>query len=128
MPKVKIDIREGRTEEHKKRLLEAVHEALVEAIKIPEDDRIQLLQEHKAVNFEIPPYKTELFTLIEITMFQGRSMEAKRKLYQAIAEKLEPLGIMKQDIMIILLEPSLENWGIRGLPASEINLDFKVDV
>lgn len=128
MPKVKIDIIEGRSREHKTRLLEAVHEALVDALKIPEDDRIQILQEHKEENFEIPPYKTELFTIIEITMFAGRSIEAKKNLYKAIAEKLEPLGIMPYDIMVILLEPGLENWGIRGLPASEIDLGFKIDV
>lgn len=109
-------------------LLEVVHEALVEALKIPEDDLIQILQEHKEDNFEIPPYKTEMFTLIEITMFIGRSVEAKRNLYKAIAERLEPLGIKAQDIMVILHEPSLENWGIRGIPVSEINLDFKIDV
>ncbi|AHV96974.1 tautomerase family protein [Paenibacillus sabinae] len=128
MPRVKIDIRVGRSEEHKMNLLAAVHDALVESIKIPDDDRIQILHEHKKSNFEVPPNKTELFTIIEITLFSGRSVEAKRSLYRTITEKLEPLGIMKQDIMIILLEPTMENWGIRGLPASEINLGFKIDV
>jgi 4-oxalocrotonate tautomerase family enzyme len=122
MPKVKIDIREGRSEEHKRGLLTAVHEALVEAIKIPDYDRTQILQEHKESHFEIPPSKSEYFTIVEITMFFGRSLEAKRELYRKIAEKFEPLGISKQDIMIILHEPSKENWGIRGVPASEMDV------
>jgi hypothetical protein len=30
--------------------------------------------------------------------------------------------------MIILLEPHLENWGVRGgIPASEIDFGFKID-
>jgi 4-oxalocrotonate tautomerase family enzyme len=102
--------------------LDAVHEALVEAIKIPDEDRTQILQEHKESHFEIPRGKSELLTIVEITMFPGRSLEAKRELYRKIAEKFEQLGISKQDIMIILHEPSKENWGIKGVPASEMNL------
>jgi hypothetical protein len=31
--------------------------------------------------------------------------------------------------MIVLLEPPLENWGIRGgRPASEVDLGFKIDI
>ncbi len=40
MPEVRIEVREGRSASKKKALLEAVHSALVEALKIPEHDRI----------------------------------------------------------------------------------------
>ncbi|MNI57963.1 4-oxalocrotonate tautomerase [compost metagenome] len=128
MPRVKIDIRRGRTEQQKCELLNAVHSALIESLKIPEDDRIQTLYEHDELNFEIPPYKTEMFTLIEITMFPGRSQEAKRNLYNTITRNLRSLNIEEYDTMIILLEPSMENWGLRGKPASELEIDFKIDV
>jgi phenylpyruvate tautomerase PptA (4-oxalocrotonate tautomerase family) len=110
-------------------VLEAVHSALVEALRIPEQDRIQRLYELPADHFEIPPDKTDLFTLIEITMFPGRSLEAKRRLYQAIVRNLEKLGIGPNDIFIVLYEPAMENWGIRGgQPASEVDLGFEVNV
>ena len=42
---------------------------------------------------------------------------------------IDNIGIDGQDIMIILLEPPLENWGVRGgKPASEVDFDFKIDV
>jgi phenylpyruvate tautomerase PptA (4-oxalocrotonate tautomerase family) len=128
MPRVKIDIRRGRTEQEKRELMEAVHLALVESLQIPEDDRIQTLYEHDDISFEISPYKTEMFTIIEITMFPGRSLDAKRNLYKAIIRNLEPLNIEVHDTMIILHEPSMENWGLGGKPASEIKIDFKIDV
>lgn len=128
MPKVIIDILEGRSEEHKKALLDAVHHALVEALKIPDDDRIQILNEHKRTHFELPPDKSELYTSIEIKMFAGRSLEAKRTLYRSLATNLNKLGIEPHDFMVILHETAMENWGIRGLPASEINIGFKIDV
>ncbi|MGM1048147.1 MAG: tautomerase family protein [Bacillota bacterium] len=123
-----MDIRTGRSEQHKHELLEAVHSTLVESLKIPEDDRIQTLYEHDELNFEIPPYKTKIFTLIEITMFPGRSLEAKRSLYKTITRNLKRLEIEEHDTMIILHEPAMENWGLRGKPGSEINIDFKIDV
>ena len=129
MPLVKIDVRKGRSPSEKKALLEAVHAALVEVLKIPDDDRTQRLCEHSPDDFEIPPTRTDRFTLIEITMFPGRSMNAKRHLYQALVRNLAPLGIAPSDVFIVLHEPAMENWGVRGgLPASEVDLGFKVDV
>lgn len=128
MPRVKIDIRRGRSEQEKRDLMEAVHGALVEALQIPEDDRIQILYEHDEINFEIPSYKSEMFTLVEVTMFEGRSLDAKRNLYRTITKNLKALSIEEHDTMIILIEPSMENWGLRGKPASEIKIDFKIDV
>ncbi len=79
---------------------------------------------------EAPPVKTDNVTAIEITAFKGRSNEAKKRLYQAIAENLAANpGIKGDDIMIVLHEPPLENWGIRGgKPASEIQFGFTIEV
>ncbi len=129
MPLVKIDVRKGRSPAEKAALLEAVHAALVEALKVPDGDRTQRLCEHAAEDFEIPPDKTERYTLIEIVMFPGRSLNAKRQLYRAIVRNLAPLGVAPSDVFIVLHEPPMENWGIRsGVPASEVNLGFTVDV
>ena len=129
MPEVRIEVREGRSATEKKALLEAAHSALVEALRIPEHDRIQRLYELPAECFEIPPDKTEAFTLIEVTMFPGRSLDAKRALYQALVRNLGELGVAPNDVFVILHEPPMENWGIRGgMPASEVDLGFEVNV
>src|SRR5690554_6773223 len=129
MPKIKIDILEGKSDEYKGQLLNIVHESLVEAIKIPDYDRIQILNEYKSSNFEIPPGKSKNYTSIEIIMFPGRSLEAKRRLYDLITKNLKTsLRIEEKDVMIILLEPPLQNWGIVGKPATDIDLGFKTDV
>jgi hypothetical protein len=110
-------------------MVDAVQAALREALKIPEGDRTLRLIEHPASHFAIPPGCGEKFTLVEVTMFSGRSMGAKRTLYQAIVRNLAALGVPMLDIKITLIETPTENWGIRGgMPASEIDLGFKVDV
>ena len=129
MPLVKVEILKGKSNEYKKVILDCVHQALVDAIKIPNYDRIQRLYELDKEHFEIPASKTEDFILIEITMFAGRSLQAKRNLYKNITESLEhSLGIKSSDITIVLHAPPLENWGIRGCPASEIDIGFEIKV
>ena len=51
-PLVKIEIRKGKSKEYKKALLDGVHDALVEAIEIPDYDRFQRLYELENDNFE----------------------------------------------------------------------------
>jgi len=130
MPLVKIEIIEGKTREYKQAILDGVHQALVKSLGIPDNDRFQKLYELPFNNFEYPPDRTINVTIIEITMFKGRTLKAKRELYQTIVSNLKNKpGIDGHDIMIILNEPPLENWGVRGgRPASEIDFDFKIDV
>ncbi len=130
MPLVKIEILKGKSNEHKKAILDGVHDALVQAIKIPDYDRSQRVYELDKDNFEYPETKTDNVTLIEITMFQGRSLAAKKELYKTITENLaQNPGITGDDITIVLYEPPLENWGIKdGKPAIEVNLGFEIKV
>jgi phenylpyruvate tautomerase PptA (4-oxalocrotonate tautomerase family) len=110
-------------------VIEAMQSALREALKIPERDRTLRLIEHAVSHFAVPPGRGEKFTLVEVTMFSGRSMDAKRSLYRAIVRNLAALGVPSLDIKIALTETPPENWGLRGgMPASEIDLGFKIDV
>jgi hypothetical protein len=111
MPQVQIEILKGRPAAERRHLLDAVHEALVQAFSIPEDDRTQRIVEHDSENFEIPPGASELYMLIEITAFPGRSATAKRRLYEAIVHNLETVSVPAKDISIVLHEPLMrELW------------------
>lgn len=129
-PLVKIEIRIGKSAEYKKAILDGVHKALVDAFKIPESDRFQRIYELKKEDFECPPDRTEQVTIINIHIFPGRSLDAKRKLYKNIVQNLgKNPGINGHDIMVLLMEPPMENWGVRGgKPASEVDFEFNIDV
>ena len=130
MPLVQVSVARGRSASVKKKMLDIIHQALVDSIKIPDRDRNQRLMEYDKAFFEFPPEKTKNFTVIEITMFAGRSMDAKRELYRLIVGGLQKeLGIDGNDVMIILHEVPMENWGVRGgKPASEVDLGFNIKV
>ena len=129
MPLVRLEVRQGRSATQKQALLEAAHAALAEALDIPDYDRIQRIVEHARDDFELPPGSSDDFVLVEVTMFAGRSRQAKRLLYQALVRNFGTLGVAPTDVFVVLQEPPLDNWGIRGgQMASEVDLGFEVQV
>ena len=129
MPLVRIEVLKGRNAAEKKRLLDAVHGALVDAFGVPEDDRTQRLIEHDPEDFEIDPGHSQRYTLVEITAFPGRSSDAKRALYATIVRNLEAIGTPPHDILVVLHEPPMQNWGIRGgRSADQVELGYPLDV
>jgi len=129
MPIVKVHRRAGRPSAENRQVLDAIHASLIEAFKIPVADRNQILFAHEAAAFEIAAGRTDAFTLIEITAFPGRSLEAKRKLYQALATRCEAAGVGPADLFVVLTEPPLENWSPRdGVSSVDAKPSFKLDV
>jgi phenylpyruvate tautomerase PptA (4-oxalocrotonate tautomerase family) len=129
MPLARIEVRKIRPAEEVAAIMEAVYQAQREALKVPEGDRQIRYVEHKPAYFSVPPGKTENYTLVEITLFPGRSLEAKRNLYKSIVQRFGALGIAPSDIFVVLYEPPLDNWGLRGgMPASEVDLGFNLNV
>ena len=56
-------------------------------------------------------------------------MDTKRRLYQALVDGLTALDVPRNDILIVLHEPPMHNWGVNGgVPASEVDVGFKVDI
>ena len=129
MPLARIEVRESHTAEEVATMMDAVYQAQREALKVPEGDRQIHYIEHKPEHFAVPPGKTENYTLVEIVMFPGRTWDAKRNLYKSIVRRFGELGIAPSDVFIVLYEPPLDNWGVRGgLPASEVDLGFNLNV
>ena len=115
MPLVRIEILKGKDLVYKKTLLDAVHTALIKAIQIEDEDRLQRLYEVEEDLFEKSGSKTDRFTLIEITMFQGRTKEQKARIYEEIIRELHAkLGIPPTDVFIVIHDPPDENWGFAG--------------
>jgi phenylpyruvate tautomerase PptA (4-oxalocrotonate tautomerase family) len=127
MPLTHVHLRAGRSPEEKRALLDGLHRSFVEAFGIPENDRNLLLHEYEPQHFETKDGPESVF--IEATVFLGRSLDAKRKLYGLIVENLGRHGVPKDGVLIVLHEVPLENWGLRGgQAASDVSFGFKIDV
>ena len=128
MPLVNIYLQKVWSDETIKNISDDIHNVLVDAFKIPQDD-----YNHRVIKLDPSCFiraegKTEQYIFINIFIFPGRSKEAKRKLYAGIFEKLAGYGIKDSDLIVVLNEPSLENWGMKGKPGDEVNIGFNLNV
>ena len=114
MPDVLIEVRGDWLRARKGEFIEAIEDGVVTALQTPKDDKIVRLIEHAPESFAIPRWAGERFTHVEITLFAGRSIEAKRKLYRALVERLERFKVPADDVKIILIEVDRANVGMRG--------------
>ena len=129
MAQVKIYGLKGPLNAHRQALSDAVQGALGEAFGLPPKKRFQRFIGLEADEFIFPPDRSENYTILEFSVFEGRSPEAKRALIQALFTLIpERVGVAPQDLEITIFETPQANWGIRGLPGDELALGYKVEV
>lgn len=116
MPLVRISLREGKSEQYRRALADGVHQAMVEAIDAPPQDRFQIITEHPANDLIYNPSylgieRSDNIVMVQITLSAGRKPGQKRKLFQRMAEIMaKNPGLRPQDLMISLVEVAWENW------------------
>lgn len=108
---------------------EILHACIVEAFSYPANKRIHRFFYLDQEDFFFPEDRTTQYTIIEISLFEGRSIASKKHLYHLIYTRFEKeLGISPNDVEITLTETPLYNWGIRGKPADELILNYNISV
>jgi 4-oxalocrotonate tautomerase len=126
MPLVRVSLVKGKPEAYRRKVGDAVHRALVEAIGIPPLDRFQLLTEHEPGDLVYDSNylgiaRSSDLVVVQITLSAGRTLEQKRALYRRIAANLgAAVGLRPQDAWINLVEVAKENWSFGNGVASYV--------
>lgn len=116
MPFVCISLRQGTSKEYRRAIADGVHQAMIDAMAIPPDDRFQVISEYAAENLIYDPRylgieRSDKAVLIQITLSAGRKPGQKRALFKRIAELLgKSPGVRPQDVFVNLVEVAWENW------------------
>jgi phenylpyruvate tautomerase PptA (4-oxalocrotonate tautomerase family) len=116
MPLVRIALLKGKPASYRRKVGDAVHQALVETIDVPAKDRFQLVTEHDPEDFVydreyLGIARSRDLLIIQITLSAGRSLHLKRTLYRTIAERLAAaVQLRPEDVWINLVEVAKENW------------------
>ena len=129
MPQVKIYGLKENIGSKRLTLSNAIHAALKEGIGTPDSKIFQRFIILEPENFVFPSDRTNNYTIIEIVMFIGRTTAIKKNLIRLLYQKISSaVDIQPQDLEITIIETPKENWGIRGIPGDELDLNYKVDI
>ena len=118
MPFVRTAMPKGTEQSRKLRIVQGIHEALVEGIGMPKDELFNLVTEYGDGEFFYDRSfngitRSESLIVVEITMRRGRSDAMKRDLYAAIARNLEATAaVSPKDVFIFMHENDYSDWSV----------------
>lgn len=116
MPLVRISLIKGKPDGFGKKIGEVVYRAMADTINVPAKDNFQIITEHDPSTLIYDPSyldipRTDDFVAIQITLNEGRSVEAKKTFFKTLAERLNrELKIRMEDVFVSLIEVRKENW------------------
>ena len=110
-------------------LSDSIHKSVMVALQYPVEKRFHRFIMLDEVDFIYPADRSEDYIILEISIFEGRTAEAKKHLIQQLFENIPAFtGIAAIDIELTILETPKSSWGIRGKPGDELALDYTVEV
>ncbi|OBG78274.1 MULTISPECIES: tautomerase family protein [unclassified Mycobacterium] len=115
MPLLYIDLIEGRSAAQVRDLLDAAHDAVVDAFEVPARDRYQVVRTHPAS--EIVAWDTGLGIdrsaelVVVHVVSRRRTRERKERFFELLAGKLaERCGLDPADLIVSITENGDEDW------------------
>src|SRR5213080_1391393 len=117
MPLIHISLRAGKPEGYRQAIFDSLYRAMRETLNVPEDDQFMTISEHERANFRYGGAygvaRSDDLVFIQITVFNTRTVEQKKALFQRIADLLgERPGIRPEDVFVNILEATKENWSV----------------
>jgi len=116
MPLARIDVPRGRTAAFRRTVGDVVYESMLETLKVPANDRFQVISEHDAQDLLLDRsylgvQRSSACIVIQVTLNEGRTVDQKRDFYRKVADGLhDRAGMRREDVLISLVEVRKENW------------------
>jgi phenylpyruvate tautomerase PptA (4-oxalocrotonate tautomerase family) len=116
MPLARIDLPAGKPAPYGRAVADVVYEAMVATLNAPKDDRFQVISAHTPETLLIDPSylgieRSADALIIQLTLNEGRTIEAMKAFYKAVADGLHArVGLRREDVFINLVEVKKENW------------------
>ncbi|MFG2792812.1 tautomerase family protein [Streptomyces sp. NPDC048419] len=119
MPLINVYLRQGTSSEYRRNVSLGIHKAMVDVLKIPQDDQFHVFHEVSPDNFQMQPVvfglpRGERAMLIQMS-FNHRTAEQKAELFQAVVDNLRLFAdVPEEDILMMVVETARENWWAAG--------------
>lgn len=120
MPFIEISMYKGRSYDEKGEICSLLQKTIKEVYGIPHDNFHYRITEYDAADMRIPASCSKNYLLLEMDFFPGRKEREKNDLYGRLKDLFGPFGISAADLHVIIREPPLENWFLRGSTGRDI--------
>jgi hypothetical protein len=114
VPLIQVDLSRDLFESSHSAIGDAIHEAQIEALGIPADDRFQVFRPHGRDELKFDPRYNGVdrrdLILIRVIAVHMYPVATKRTFFSVLVDKLVPLGIRREDVLIALTENGFEDW------------------
>ena len=113
----------------KARMSDVIHQCMMDVLGMPEGKRAHRFVPLNKDDYYYPEDRTDQYTVLEINMMEGREIETKKALINALFKQFEEqLSISPIDLEITIKEQPAHCWGFRGITGDEAKLNYKVNV
>lgn len=128
MAQIKIYGHAAHLQAHRQAISDAIHACAMSELGLPVDKRFHRFIPLEAEDFIHPADRSAAYTIIEVSLFEGRTVETKKAFIRALFARFTADNLASsQDLEITLTETPRCNWGIRGQPGDELTLNYKVE-
>jgi len=113
----------------KQKLSAVIHSCVMDALGMPADKKAHRFFPLEKENMFLPGGRTDAYTIIEISMISGRTVETRKKLIRLLFDRIkDQIGIEYMDLEVCIYESPACNWGFRGMHGDEIKLNYEINV
>jgi phenylpyruvate tautomerase PptA (4-oxalocrotonate tautomerase family) len=120
MPFIRTSVHKDASPLQRERIVEGIHQALVDSIGMPQDELFNLVTEYEPEQFRFNRtfngvVRSDRVVVVEITLRRGRSDAMKRELYANIVRNLASgAEIQPADVFIFMHENDYSDWSVGG--------------
>jgi phenylpyruvate tautomerase PptA (4-oxalocrotonate tautomerase family) len=118
MPFIHTHVHAGTSVEKRAMIVDAIHQALVSSIGMPDDELFNMVHAYDPANFHFSRSfngiaRSDDLVVVEITLRRGRSDAMKKELYRAIAQNInQASGHSTGDVFIFMHENDYSDWSV----------------
>jgi hypothetical protein len=114
MPLIEVSLARDTFDKSHEAIGNAIHEAQIAALGIPADDRFQIFSPRDAGELKFDPgyngVDRQNLLVIRVVAVHMYPVATKQAFFRAVVERLVPLGIRPEDVLISLTENGFEDW------------------
>lgn len=115
MPLLKFDIIQGRSDAQLRALLDASHQAMVQAFEVPASDRYQCITQHRPGELVLEDtglgYTRTSNVVLLTVVSRPRPEDQKVRFYRLLSENLKTnCGVSPDDLIVTLVENKDADW------------------